>query len=128
MEVPGILAALARRPPEGDPAIVGGIGRSCQGKCVNRPPPQSATGPGRFYPFPWAMLGPRGAAFSKVFASFYAILAANRNWRGVTPATRRKWWQNWLWSEKPALAATSASGRSPRRKNCLARSTRRAMT
>ena len=32
----------------------------------------------------------------------YAILADIRNCPGVTPTRRLKWWENWLWSEKPA--------------------------
>src|SRR5262245_8572734 len=43
----------------------------------------------------------------------YAVLADLRNCPGVTPTMRLKWWENWLWSEKPADAATSARGRSP---------------
>src|SRR5262249_55886269 len=45
-------------------------------------------------------------------AVFYAILAGVRNCPGVTPMRRLKWRENWLWSEKPACAATSASDRS----------------
>src|SRR6516162_8758127 len=45
------------------------------------------------------------------------------------PTSRLKWWVNWLWSEKPAQAATSARDRSvPARRSALARSTRRVMT
>jgi hypothetical protein len=32
----------------------------------------------------------------------YAILAGDRNRPGVTPTSRLKWWENWLWCENPA--------------------------
>src|SRR5262249_6438731 len=35
-----------------------------------------------------------------------------RNCPGVTPIWRLKCWESWLWSEKPACAATSASEKS----------------
>jgi hypothetical protein len=60
---------------------------------------------------------------------FLAILARVRNCPGVTPTRSLKCWQNWLWSENPADAATSARERLRSCcRGCLARSTRRAMT
>src|SRR5262249_7114999 len=57
------------------------------------------------------------------------ILARARNCPGVTPTRRLKWWENWLWSENPARAATSARDRPvPARKSCLAHSPRRRIT
>jgi hypothetical protein len=36
------------------------------------------------------------AEFLERLAVFYVILADKRNWRGVTPTTRLKCWENWL--------------------------------
>src|SRR5215471_17700653 len=69
------------------------------------------------------------AGFLERIADTYVILADLRNSPGVTPRRALKWWVNWLWSEKPASAATSARDTSvPACRSCLARSTRRAMT
>src|SRR5215470_10818429 len=69
------------------------------------------------------------AGFLERFADTYAILADLRNSPGVTPRRVLKWWENWLWSVKPARAATSARDTSvPACRSCLARSTRRATT
>jgi hypothetical protein len=58
-----------------------------------------------------------------------AVLAGVRNRPGVMPTRRLKWWQNRLWSEKPACAATSARDRPVSAcRSCLARSARRRMT
>src|SRR5262249_46505166 len=66
---------------------------------------------------PWARprLNPRRAArrFLGEACGLYWILAGVRNCLGVTPTRRLKWWQNWLWSQNPARAATSARDRSP---------------
>src|SRR5262249_28129197 len=80
---------------------------------------------------PLPMENGKGAALVLLGATcgHYAILADIRNCPGVTPTRRLKWWENWLWSEKPACAATSARDRSPPPcRSSLARSTRRAMT
>src|SRR5262245_66032645 len=65
----------------------------------------------------------------RVTYRLHLILAGVRNCPGVTPTRRLKWRVSWLWSEKPASAATSARDTSvaPWR-SCLARSTRRRMT
>ena len=44
--------------------------------------------------------------FLEGIAAGYANLAGLRNCPGVTPTIRLKCWQNWLWLEKPAQAAS----------------------
>jgi hypothetical protein len=39
------------------------------------------------------------SGFLQVFADWYVILAGVRNWPGVTPPSRVKCCENWLWFE-----------------------------
>jgi putative transposase len=58
-----------------------------------------------------------------------ASLAGQWNRPGVTPTSRLKWRENWLWSENPTREATCAREMSPPCcMSSLARSTRREMT
>ena len=57
-------------------------------------------------PGSWAIVRVSLSGFFPAFAARYPILAGVRNRPGVTPTSRLKCWQNWLWSENPACAAT----------------------
>lgn len=58
-------------------------------------------------------------------ATTYVGLAGVRNRPGVTPTRRLKRWENWLWSENPARAATCVREQLPSRcRSPMARSTR----
>src|SRR5438093_3624999 len=72
------------------------------------------------------IVGGAAAAFLSRVAEFYAMRADLRNCLGVRPTARLKYVQSLLWSENPALAAMSTSGRSQSHMSCCARSTRRA--